>query len=94
MADAQLSAELVATRAYAERAATNIRRLTGPHGGKGAGFRSLGGAWADTTTSPERLMVTVRGGLAEFERDLSGRARAKAASVRMGRKPKLAPQQW
>src|SRR3954451_4604017 len=49
-----------------------------------AGFRSLGDAWADTTTSHGRLMLTVLGGLAEFERDLirartgEGRARALA----------------
>jgi len=33
-----------------------------------AGFRSLGDTWPDTTTSHGRLMVTVLGGLAEFER--------------------------
>ena len=32
--------------------------------GKKAGFRSLGDAWADTTTSHGRLMPTVLGGLA------------------------------
>jgi DNA invertase Pin-like site-specific DNA recombinase len=37
---------------------------------KGAGFRSLGDAWADTTTPHGRLMLTVLGGLAEFEREL------------------------
>src|SRR4051794_38972716 len=37
---------------------------------KGAGFRSLRDAWADTTTAHGRLMVTVLGGLAEFEREL------------------------
>ena len=48
-----------------------------------AGFRSLSDAWADTTTSHGRLMLTVLGGLAEFERDLirtrtsEGRERAK-----------------
>src|SRR5690242_5366557 len=35
-----------------------------------AGFRSLGDAWADTTTPHGRLMLTVLGGLAEFEREL------------------------
>ena len=51
---------------------------------KGAGFRSLGDPWADTTTPHGRLMVTVLGGLAEFERELirtrttGGRRRAKA----------------
>jgi DNA invertase Pin-like site-specific DNA recombinase len=49
-----------------------------------AGFRSLGDAWADTTSAHGRLMLTVLGGLAEFERELirtrtgEGRARAKA----------------
>ena len=32
-----------------------------------AGFRSLGDTWADTTTAHGRLMLTVVGGLAEFE---------------------------
>jgi DNA invertase Pin-like site-specific DNA recombinase len=60
-----------------------------------AGFRSLGDAWADTTTSHGRLMLTVLGGLAEFERDLirartaEGRERAKARGVKLGRRPKL-----
>jgi DNA invertase Pin-like site-specific DNA recombinase len=64
-----------------------------------AGFRSLGDTWADTTTSHGRLMLTVLGGLAEFERDLirartgEGRARAKARGVKMGRKPKLTEHQ-
>src|SRR6516225_7632222 len=64
-----------------------------------AGFRSLGDAWADTTTPHGRLMLTVLGGLAEFERELirartgEGRERAKRRGVRFGRKPKLTPQQ-
>jgi DNA invertase Pin-like site-specific DNA recombinase len=59
-----------------------------------AGFRSLGDTWADTTTSHGRLMLTVLGGLAEFERDLiRTRTGAKARGVKMGRKPKLAPHQ-
>ena len=62
---------------------------------KGAGFRSLADAWADTTTAHGKLMLTVLGGLAEFERDLirartgEGRARAKARGVHMGRPPAL-----
>ena len=61
----------------------------------GAGFRSLGDVWADTTTAHGRLMLTVLGGLAEFERELirartgEGRIRAKARGVHMGRPPKL-----
>jgi DNA invertase Pin-like site-specific DNA recombinase len=67
--------------------------------GKKAGFRSLGDAWADTTTAHGRLMLTVLGGLAEFERELirtrtgEGRARAVARGQRMGRPPKLTPHQ-
>src|SRR5690242_3083810 len=62
---------------------------------KEAGFRSLGDTWADTTTPHGRLMLTVLGGLAEFERELirtrtgEGRSRAKARGVKLGRKPKL-----
>jgi DNA invertase Pin-like site-specific DNA recombinase len=66
---------------------------------KGAGFRSLSDPWADTTTPHGRLMLTVLGGLAEFERELirartgEGRERAKANGVRFGRKPKMTPHQ-
>ena len=66
---------------------------------RGAGFKSLGDVWADTTTPHGRLMLTVLGGLAEFERELiksrtgEGRARAKAAGVHMGRPSKLSPHQ-
>src|SRR5689334_6390665 len=61
----------------------------------GASFRSLGDGWADTTTPHGRLMLTVLGGLAEFERHLivsrteEGRNRAKARGIKFGRKPKL-----
>ncbi len=64
-----------------------------------AGFRSLGDAWADTTTPHGRLMLTVLGGLAEFERELirtrtgEGRARAKARGQSLGRPHKLTPHQ-
>ena len=46
-----------------------------------------------------RLMLTVLGGLAEFERELirvrtsEGRSRAKARGVKLGRTPKLTPHQ-
>jgi DNA invertase Pin-like site-specific DNA recombinase len=64
-----------------------------------AGFRSLGDTWADTTTAHGRLMLTVLGGLAEFERELirtrtgEGRARAKARGQSLGRPHKLTPHQ-
>jgi DNA invertase Pin-like site-specific DNA recombinase len=65
----------------------------------GVGFRSLADAWADTTTPHGRLMLTMLGGLAEFERSLilartsEGRTRAKARGVRFGRKPALTAHQ-
>src|SRR5262245_28180347 len=66
---------------------------------RGAGFKSLHDAWADTTSAHGRLMVTVLAGLAEFERELilartsDGRARAKARGVRFGRPAALTPHQ-
>jgi DNA invertase Pin-like site-specific DNA recombinase len=65
----------------------------------GAGFKSLADTWADTTTPHGRLMLTVLGGLAEFERELirartgEGRKRAQAKGVKFGRRPKLRPHQ-
>ncbi len=66
---------------------------------KGAGFQSIGDTWADTTTAHGRLMLTLLGGLAEFERELirartsEGRKRAIANGVKMGRPPKMTPHQ-
>jgi DNA invertase Pin-like site-specific DNA recombinase len=66
---------------------------------RGATFKSLGDAWADTTTPAGKLMLTVLGGLAEYERHLilsrtaEGRTRAKANGQRFGRKPSLTPYQ-
>jgi DNA invertase Pin-like site-specific DNA recombinase len=65
----------------------------------GAGFKSLTDTWADTTTAHGRLMLTVLGGLAEFERELilartgDGRKRAQARGVRFGRPPVLTSHQ-
>jgi DNA invertase Pin-like site-specific DNA recombinase len=66
---------------------------------RGAGFKSLADTWADTTTAHGRLMLTVLGGLAEFERELigartgEGRARAKARGQSLGRPFKLTQHQ-
>ncbi len=98
----QLEAGDVLTVTRLDRLARSTRDLLNTLAtitGKKAGFRSLGDTWADTTTSHGRLMLTVLGGLAEFERDLirvrtgEGRERAKARGVKMGRKPKLTPHQ-
>lgn len=91
---------LVVTRldrlARSTRDLLNILDMIGTNG---AMFKSLADTWADTTTPHGRLMITILGGLAEFERTLikerthSGRARAKANGVRFGRAPKLNPYQ-
>jgi DNA invertase Pin-like site-specific DNA recombinase len=66
---------------------------------RGAGFRSLKDTWADTTTPHGKLMLTVLGGLAEFERELirartgEGRRRAQERGVRFGRPHKLTAHQ-
>jgi DNA invertase Pin-like site-specific DNA recombinase len=65
----------------------------------GAEFRSLDDAWCDTTTPHGKLLLTILGGLAEFERSLimartqAGIARAREKGVAFGRKPKLNPKQ-
>ena len=62
---------------------------------KEANFLSLAEPWANTSTPIGKLMLTVLGGIAEFERSLialrtsDGRERAKKAGVRFGPKPKL-----
>ncbi len=61
--------------------------------GTGAGFTSLGDAWADTTTPHGRLLLTVLGGLAEFERELIRARTSEGRGVHLGRRPKLTPYQ-
>jgi len=62
-------------------------------GEAGALFKSLHDTWADTTTPHGRLMLTILGGLAEFERSLIkartdvGIKRAREAGIRFGRPP-------
>ena len=66
---------------------------------KGAKLKSLSEAWADTTTPVGKLILTVLGGLAEFERALiaertgEGRERARREGRRLGRPPKLTSHQ-
>jgi len=66
---------------------------------RGASFQSLAEPWADTTTPAGRFVLTVLGGLAEFERHLirartaEGRERAKLAGVKFGPKFKLSAKQ-
>lgn len=66
---------------------------------KGAKLKSLAEEWADTTTPVGKLILTVLGGLAEFERSLiaertgEGRERARREGRRLGRPPKLTSHQ-
>ncbi len=66
---------------------------------RGAKLKALTDSWADTTTSTGKLILTVLGGLAEFERSLiaertaEGRDRARRAGRRLGRPPKLTTHQ-
>jgi len=59
------------------------------------GFVSLGESWCDTTTDVGRLMLTIMGGIAEFERGLirkrtdEGIERAKKLGKRFGRPERL-----
>ena len=81
------------------RASRDLLNTLDAIGTAGASFKSLGDPWADTTTPHGRLMLTVLGGLAEFERHLilsrtaEGRTLAQANGVRFGRKPSLTPYQ-
>ena len=65
----------------------------------GAGLRSLGEPWADTTSPAGRMVLTVFAGIAEFERALvhqrtsSGRIAAMQRGVHFGRPSKLEPDQ-
>jgi DNA invertase Pin-like site-specific DNA recombinase len=65
---------------------------------RGIGFRSLGDS-VDTTTPAGKLMLTMLGAIAEFERGMirercsAGMARAKAEGRHLGRKRSLTPHQ-
>jgi DNA invertase Pin-like site-specific DNA recombinase len=66
---------------------------------KGGKLKSLAEAWADTSSPAGRLLLTILGGLAEFERSLilerttEGRTRAQRRGVRFGRPASLTPEQ-
>lgn len=67
---------------------------------RGASFKSIKEEWADTTSPAGKLMITILGGIAQFQREQTleraneGRKIAKKRkSVKFGRKPKLTPVQ-
>jgi DNA invertase Pin-like site-specific DNA recombinase len=81
------------------RSTRDLLNILADVNGRGAAFRSVKDTWADTTTPHGRLMLTILGGLAEFERELiksrtgEGRVRAKARGVKFGPKFKLSADQ-
>jgi DNA invertase Pin-like site-specific DNA recombinase len=81
------------------RSTRDLLNVLAAIGEREAGFRSLKDTWADTTTAHGRLMLTVLGGLAEFERELirsrtgDGRKRAKDRGVKFGRPSALTAHQ-
>jgi DNA invertase Pin-like site-specific DNA recombinase len=66
------------------RSTRDLLNILDTIGKAGAGFKSLGDAWADTTTPHARLMLTVLGGLAEFERELILARTAISVTRRLG----------
>ena len=66
------------------RSTLDLLRIIDLNSKEGADFRSLGDPWADTTTPHGRLMLTVLGGITEFEPDLILQPTS-AASVRWPR---------
>src|SRR5262245_38190061 len=81
------------------RSTRDLLNILDTIGKAGAAFKALADTWADTTTPHGRLMLTVLGGLDEFERELikartgEGRRRAKERGIHLGRPSKLTPHQ-
>jgi DNA invertase Pin-like site-specific DNA recombinase len=81
------------------RSSRDLHNIIHELDGLSCGFLSLGESWCDTTTSHGRLMLTIMGGIAEFERELirkrceEGIVRAKAKGTKFGRKRSLSPEQ-
>ncbi len=81
------------------RSSRDLHNILGDLASAGCGFTSLGEAWCDTTTDIGRLMLTIMGGIAEFERGLirkrceEGIARAKRKGTKFGRPSALDPSQ-
>src|SRR5215467_2507131 len=81
------------------RSTRDLANILGELTAQQCGFVSLGESWADTTTSVGRLMLTIMGGIAEFERELiqartaDGIAAAKRKGTKFGRKRSLSPEQ-
>ena len=77
------------------RSTAELLRIAEALNEKSAGLQSLDEPWADTTTPAGKMIMTVFGGIAEFERSLiltrtqEGREAAQARGVAFGRPSKL-----
>jgi DNA invertase Pin-like site-specific DNA recombinase len=77
------------------RSSKDLHNILAELAEKSCGFVSLGETWCDTTTDVGRLMLTIMGGISEFERSLirkrcqDGIDRALRQGKQFGRKPKL-----
>ena len=77
------------------RSTSDLLQILWTVGQKQAHFFSIAEPWANTSSPVGKLMLTILGGIAEFERDLiairtaEGRERAKKNGVSFGPKPKL-----
>ncbi|MGX0978500.1 DNA invertase Pin-like site-specific DNA recombinase [Roseovarius sp. MBR-51] len=81
------------------RSTAELLRIAEALNEKNAGLQSLDEPWADTTTPAGKMIMTVFGGIAEFERSLiltrtqEGREAAQTRGVAFGRPSKLRPDQ-
>jgi DNA invertase Pin-like site-specific DNA recombinase len=79
------------------RSSKDLHNILGELKDKGCGFASLGDGWCDTTNEAGRLVITIMGGIAEFERELinsrtaEGRNRVIQAGKKMGPRFMLSP---
>ena len=77
------------------RSTAELLRIAEAINERNAGLQSLDEPWADTTTPAGKMIMTVFGGIAEFERSLiltrtqEGREAAQARGVAFGRPSKL-----
>jgi DNA invertase Pin-like site-specific DNA recombinase len=77
------------------RSSRDLHNILHELDGLSVGFQSLGESWCDTTTDVGRLMLTIMGGIAEFERSLirsrtdAGIERAKRQGKKFGRPERL-----
>jgi DNA invertase Pin-like site-specific DNA recombinase len=77
------------------RSSRDLHNIVHELDGLSCGFLSLGESWCDTTTSHGRLMMTIMGGIAQFERELihkrteEGIERARRLGKKFGRPDRL-----